>query len=165
MNKYSNGDEAENLVDDFLHSKLKRPYTIINRTKDSSENNERQVVVIDGEKLILPDITVFKDKNLKEIELRVEVKSFKKLPTKESPNRNLPLFPIKVRQLEEYTFLRARDEIDINIVFVIGKENKDLYWCNIDDVTGRLDFLISEWDGEISCWYNINDMNSKFDNF
>lgn len=165
MNKYSNGDEAENLVDDFLHSKLNRPYTKINRTEDSSGNNEKQVIVVDGEKFILPDITVFKDGEFKEIEIRVEVKSFKKLPTKESPNKNLPLFPIKVRQLEEYTFLRAREEFDIKIIFVVGKEKKELYWCNLDDVTGGLKFLLSDWDGEVACWYNINDMNYNFNRF
>ncbi len=165
MTDYSSGDDAEDLVNDFLHKKLNRPNTILNRVKDMFGRNKTQTFVIDDETFILPDITVFKDKNLKEVEIRVEVKSFKKLPTKESPNKNLPLFPIKIRQLEEYSYLQAIERIAVRIIFVIGKNEKEFYWCNIDDVTGKLPFIASVWDGEDSCWYNIKDMNSKFDNF
>lgn len=165
MDKYSKGDDSEDLVDDLLHSKWKRPYTKINRSKDSYGRNKKQTIVVDGETFILPDITVFLNKNLDEIEIRVEVKSFNKLPTLESPNRNLPLFPLKVRQLEEYSALQASEEVGVKIVFVIGGSKKNFYWCNLDDVTGKLPYIISDWDGEFSCWYNLEDMNSSFDNF
>lgn len=165
---YSLGDRAEDAVNRMLNSAWNRPLTKLNRKTERGINLPQTIDFPDGETYVLPDITVFFNKEDKTIEMRVEVKSFQRLPTIESPDQRLPLFPIKRKQLNSYWDLFQKDEITLRLVIVVGrKEYPDeyvYYWANIDDIA-KMKKIYSMWDDAPSFWFNIEDMHSDFSNF
>lgn len=163
MNKYSSGDFSEDIVDILLNSCWNVPRTKINRTKRSDRNNSVQLIKVNGKTFLLPDISVL-DEDYDEVILRIEVKSFYELPKKGSPNPNLPLFPIKTRQLFSYAGLQAEEEVGIKIIIAVGYSEFSFHWCTIDELMNDFDSLKSKWNGEDTMWFNLEDLNSDFSN-
>lgn len=164
MNRYSKGDLSENIIDILLNDVWDVPHTTVNRNKDSSGNNTVQLIKVNGKTFLLPDISVFDD-NFEEIILRIEVKSFVQLPKRGSPNPSLPLFPIKIRQLFSYAGLQSEEEVGIKIVITVGQHDTSYYWCSIDEMMNNLSSIRSDWGGEDSLWFNIEELHSDFKNF
>lgn len=165
---YSAGDEYENAVDRMLNNAWNKPFTKLNRIIENGKNKSQVIWLSESESYILPDITVFYNSEENEVEFRVEVKGFHCLPTRESPNKNLPLFPIKQRQLQEYWQLFKKEEVMCKIVIVVGDKHYSnefsYYWSSIYDIV-KLEKIKSPWDGEMAYWFNINDMNVDFSDF
>ena len=167
--KYSNGDEYENAVNSKLTTAWKRLFTKINRIVDENGYNSSQTIALTkDETFILPDITVFYDWDERVVEMRIEVKGFHQLPKKDSPIPELPLFPIKQRQLQEYWALSMREGISIRVVLVIGDKRNSkgfqYYWA---DLASMINFekIKGLWDKEISYWFNVEEMSCEFSNF
>ena len=155
MNQYNNGDYTEDISDILLNTCWNKPFTKINRRKNKDGSNAVQIIKVNGETFILPDIEVYRDLELNEIILRIEVKSFASLPKVDSPNKSLPLFPIKIRQLSGYVGLQSAEEIGIKFIIVVGKKNENFYWCELDELLNDFGSIRHDWKKEDSLWFNI----------
>ena len=97
--RYEKYEDRVNYLINFLFD---NKFSRVNRYKYLDGRNYPQTIEIDGEEYYLPDISVYSNKEMSVLELRIEVKGFYFLPKKESPNKDLALLPIKIRQIKEW---------------------------------------------------------------
>lgn len=164
MNKYNSSNFSEDIVDILLNSCWNVPRTTINRTKNKNNENLAQIIRVNGKTFLLPDISVLDD-DYNNVILRIEVKSFYDLPKKGSPNPDLPLFPIKTRQLFSYAGLQAEEEVGIKIIVAVGNGKFNFYWCGIDELMNDFTSYRGKWNNEDALWFNLEDLSSDFNNF
>jgi len=133
-NKYNKGIWAEDLVKEKLSWKVGRK--VIRHTNYDEDGNESwQCVVVNGKKYICPDLEVYE----KELEMRVEVKSFEDFP------KNIPfeakgkVLVISKKQLDRYFLLQKDEEIPVFVVFVVadGFGGNSFYWASVEDMITR----------------------------
>lgn len=133
-NKYKKGFWAERLVKEKLSWKIGRK--IIRHTNYDSDGNESwQCVIVNGKSFICPDLEVYE----KELEMRVEVKSFEDFPTKLPFEAKGKVLVISKKQLDKYFLLQKEEEVPIFVVFVISNpfgENY-FYWASVEDMLTR----------------------------
>lgn len=158
MGKYDYPD----LVEDIVNSELERKglFCSVNRTKINGVNNS-QTIKINGNVYLLPDINVYESRKKVSIILRIEVKSFRQFVKKSSPNRKENLIPIKKRQLRSYYKLQMEEEVECNILVVLGDairypERLEFFTISLMELAEK-DRYDHPYDKEDALWFFIDD--------
>jgi len=162
--KLKKGRIAEDLVSALL--KLEEYYVDRYSLYDENGNELAQIISIQDQSYICPDLEVYHDSSRTMFLMRVEVKSLSSLYTKYKLKGKY--LTVKKYQFDSYYRLQRDEEVECRIVFVVGDNlpmEYDIYWARLNDLENS-EFLVLDayGDGE-DYLFDISVFNRGIDEY